>query len=169
MPTNGARSARKLFQKLGELAYKGSSFSARARARKLADAELICTTVSPYVSAFTPAFHIPSVGGRARDASTSTQQQCTKPRNRGAGARHQFLAEKMSLKRVLVGVKRVVDYAVRVRVAGDGSGVELANVKMSMNPFCEIACEEAIRLKEKGGARRPDPGGTPSTRLVSIF
>ena len=57
----------------------------------------------------------------------------------------------------------------RVRVAGDGSGVELANVKMSMNPFCEIACEEAIRLKEKGGARRPDPGGTPSTRLVSIF
>ena len=56
----------------------------------------------------------------------------------------------MSLKRVLVGVKRVVDYAVRVRVAGDGSGVELANVKMSMNPFCEIACEEAIRLKEKG-------------------
>ena len=56
----------------------------------------------------------------------------------------------MSLKRVLVGVKRVVDYAVRVRVAGDGSGVELANVKMTMNPFCEIACEEAIRLKEKG-------------------
>ena len=55
----------------------------------------------------------------------------------------------MSLKRVLVGVKRVVDYAVRVRVAGDGSGVELANVKMSMNPFCEIACEEAIQLKEK--------------------
>ena len=116
------------------------------------------------MSAFTPAFHIPSVGGRARDASTSTQQQCTKPRNRGAGARHQFLAEKMSLKRVLVGVKRVVDYAVRVRVAGDGSGVELANVKMSMNPFCEIACEEAIRLKEKGGARRPDP----STRVVSV-
>ena len=70
----------------------------------------------------------------------------------------------MSLKRVLVGVKRVVDYAVRVRVAGDGSGGELANVKMSMNPFCEIACEEAIRLKEKGGARRPDP-----TRVVSIF
>ena len=70
----------------------------------------------------------------------------------------------MSLKRVLVGVKRVVDYAVRVRVAGDGSGVELANVKMSMNPFCEIACEEAIRLKEKGATRRPDP----STRVVSV-
>jgi electron transfer flavoprotein beta subunit len=51
--------------------------------------------------------------------------------------------------RVLVGVKRVIDYAVRVRVAGDKSGVELANVKMSMNPFCEIACEEAIQLKEK--------------------
>ncbi|KAJ8599541.1 hypothetical protein CTAYLR_007124 [Chrysophaeum taylorii] len=52
--------------------------------------------------------------------------------------------------RVLVGVKRVVDYAVRVRVEPDGSGVSLANVKMSMNPFCEIACEEAIRLKEAG-------------------
>ena len=121
-------------------------------------------SVSPYVTSSTPAFHIPSVGGRARDASTSTQQQCTKPRNQGAGARHQFLADKMSLKRVLVGVKRVVDYAVRVRVAGDGSGVELANVKMSMNPFCEIACEEAIRLKEQGATRRPDP-----TRVVSIF
>lgn len=52
--------------------------------------------------------------------------------------------------RVLVGVKRVVDYAVKIRVAADKSGVELANVKMSINPFCEIAVEEAIRLKEKG-------------------
>lgn len=51
--------------------------------------------------------------------------------------------------KVLVAVKRVVDYAVKVRVAANKSGVELANVKMSMNPFCEIAVEEAIRLKEK--------------------
>jgi len=54
--------------------------------------------------------------------------------------------------KVLVPVKRVVDYNVKVRVKADGSGVELANVKMSMNPFDEIAVEEAIRLKEKGVA-----------------
>jgi electron transfer flavoprotein beta subunit len=51
--------------------------------------------------------------------------------------------------RILVPVKRVVDYNVKIRVKADGSGVELANVKMSMNPFDEIALEEAIRLKEK--------------------
>lgn len=55
----------------------------------------------------------------------------------------------MGLK-VLVPVKRVVDYNVKIRVKGDESGVELANVKMSMNPFDEIAVEEAIRMKEKG-------------------
>ena len=54
--------------------------------------------------------------------------------------------------KVLVPVKRVVDYNVKVRVKGDGSGVELANVKMSMNPFDEIAVEEALRLKEGGNA-----------------
>ncbi|OUJ03919.1 electron transfer flavoprotein subunit beta/FixA family protein [Acetobacter cibinongensis] len=54
--------------------------------------------------------------------------------------------------KILVPVKRVVDYNVRVRVRSDGSGVELANVKMSMNPFDEIALEEAVRLKEKGVA-----------------
>ena len=54
--------------------------------------------------------------------------------------------------KVLVPVKRVVDYNVKVRVNGDGSGVELANVKMSMNPFDEIAVEEALRLKEAGKA-----------------
>ncbi len=54
--------------------------------------------------------------------------------------------------KVLVPVKRVVDYNVKIRVKGDGSGVDLANVKMSMNPFDEIAVEEAIRLKEKGKA-----------------
>ncbi len=54
--------------------------------------------------------------------------------------------------KILVPVKRVVDYNVKVRVKSDQSGVELANVKMSMNPFDEIAVEEAIRLKEKGVA-----------------
>ena len=54
--------------------------------------------------------------------------------------------------KILVPVKRVVDYNVKIRVKSDGSGVELANVKMSMNPFDEIAIEEAIRLKEAGKA-----------------
>ncbi|MCP3053756.1 electron transfer flavoprotein subunit beta/FixA family protein [Aurantimonas marianensis] len=54
--------------------------------------------------------------------------------------------------KVLVAVKRVVDYNVKIRVKPDGSGVDLANVKMSMNPFDEIAVEEAIRLKEAGTA-----------------
>jgi electron transfer flavoprotein beta subunit len=54
--------------------------------------------------------------------------------------------------KVLVPVKRVIDYNVKVRVRADGSGVDLANVKMSMNPFDEIAVEEAIRLKEQGVA-----------------
>lgn len=54
--------------------------------------------------------------------------------------------------KILVTVKRVVDYNVKVRVKDDQSGVETANVKMSMNPFCEIAVEEAVRLKEKGVA-----------------
>ena len=52
--------------------------------------------------------------------------------------------------RVLVGVKRVIDYAVKVNVMADKTGVQLQNVKMSMNPFCEIAVEEAVRLKEAG-------------------
>ncbi|VVT04071.1 electron transfer flavoprotein subunit beta/FixA family protein [Erythrobacter sp. EC-HK427] len=54
--------------------------------------------------------------------------------------------------KILVPVKRVIDYNVKPRVKADGSGVDLANVKMSMNPFCEIAVEEAIRLKEAGKA-----------------
>jgi len=54
--------------------------------------------------------------------------------------------------KVLVAVKRVIDYNVKPRVKMDGTGVDLANVKMSMNPFDEIAVEEAIRLKEKGAA-----------------
>src|SRR6056297_3179846 len=54
--------------------------------------------------------------------------------------------------KVLVAVKRVIDYNVKVRVKPDNTGVDLANVKMAMNPFCEIAVEEAVRLKEKGVA-----------------
>src|SRR5204863_259135 len=54
--------------------------------------------------------------------------------------------------KILVAVKRVVDFNVKVRVKADGSGVETANVKMSMNPFDEIAVEEAVRLKEAGTA-----------------
>jgi electron transfer flavoprotein beta subunit len=54
--------------------------------------------------------------------------------------------------KVLVAVKRVVDYNVKVRPKSDGTGVDLANAKMSINPFCEIAVEEAVRLKEKGVA-----------------
>src|SRR6476469_7435247 len=52
--------------------------------------------------------------------------------------------------KIIVPIKRVVDYNVKVRVKPDGSGVDTANVKMSMNPFDEIAMEEAVRLKEKG-------------------
>src|SRR5215207_1094940 len=55
-----------------------------------------------------------------------------------------------SCMKILVPVKRVVDYNVKVRVKSDGTGVDIANVKMSMNPFDEIAVEEAVRLKEKG-------------------
>ena len=54
--------------------------------------------------------------------------------------------------KILVPVKRVIDYNVKARVKSDQTGVDLANVKMSMNPFCEIAVEEAVRLKEKGVA-----------------
>jgi electron transfer flavoprotein beta subunit len=56
------------------------------------------------------------------------------------------------MKRILVGIKRVVDYNVRVRVKPDGTGVMLDGVKMSINPFDEISLEEALRIKEKGGA-----------------
>jgi hypothetical protein len=64
--------------------------------------------------------------------------------------------------KILVPVKRVVDYNVKIRVKPDGSGVELANVKMSMNPFDEIAVEEALRLKEAGKAT--EVSSSPSAR-----
>src|SRR5213595_2937428 len=73
--------------------------------------------------------------------------------NQGHLRYHQFLSLlKGKPMNVLVPVKRVVDYNVKVRVKSDGSGVDTANVKMSMNPFDEIAVEEAVRLKEKGVA-----------------
>jgi electron transfer flavoprotein beta subunit len=57
-----------------------------------------------------------------------------------------------SVVRILVPVKKVADYNVKVRVKADGTGVDIANVRMSMNPFDEIAVEEAVRLKEAGVA-----------------
>ena len=60
--------------------------------------------------------------------------------------------------KVLVAVKRVIDYNVKVRVKPDNSDVDLTNVKMAMNPFCEIAVEEAVRLKEKGHRQRSGGG-----------
>jgi electron transfer flavoprotein beta subunit len=63
----------------------------------------------------------------------------------------QIISDGKSMK-ILVAVKRVVDYNVKVRPKSDGTGVDIANVKMSINPFCEIAVEEAVRLKEKGVA-----------------
>ena len=56
------------------------------------------------------------------------------------------------MSKILVGLKRVVDYNVRVRVKPDGTGIVTEGVKMSINPFDEIALEEALRIKEKGGA-----------------
>ena len=75
-----------------------------------------------------------------------------KPMKMGSGAWPSRLDRKGWEMKVLVPVKRVVDFNVKIRVKADGSGVDLANVKMSMNPFDEIAVEEAIRLKETGRA-----------------
>ncbi len=66
--------------------------------------------------------------------------------------------------KILVPVKRVVDYNVKVRVKPDASDVDLANVKMSMNPFDEIAVEEAVRLKEAGIARALPTARKPCAR-----
>ena len=80
--------------------------------------------------------------------------------------------------KVLVPVKRVIDYNVKVRVKADGTGVDLANVKMSMNPFDEIAVEEAIRLKEKGIATevvvvsigvKQSPASSPGYRRLNCW
>ena len=72
--------------------------------------------------------------------------------NANYGAVHNFSRGAVEAMKILVPVKRVLDYNVKPRVKSDGTGVDLANVKMSMNPFDEIGVEEAIRLKEKGVA-----------------
>jgi electron transfer flavoprotein beta subunit len=70
------------------------------------------------------------------------------------GASHTLSGNKKNHMKILVPIKRVIDYNVKIRVKTDGSGVDLANVKMSMNPFCEIAVEEAVRMKERGEASK---------------
>jgi electron transfer flavoprotein beta subunit len=79
---------------------------------------------------------------------------CHAPENRYCGATSfsSQLSRRERPMKVLVPVKRVIDYNVKARVKPDQTGVDLANVKMSMNPFCEIAVEEAVRLREKGAA-----------------
>ena len=75
------------------------------------------------------------------------------------------------MERILVGLKRVVDYNVRVRVRSDGSGVETDGVKMSINPFDEIALEEALRIRERGETDEVvvvSIGGTESAELVIL-
>jgi electron transfer flavoprotein beta subunit len=66
--------------------------------------------------------------------------------------------------KVLVPVKRVLDYNLKVRVKPDGSGVDLSNLKLSINPFCEIAIEEAVRMKEGGGGHAKDS----ATEIVAV-
>jgi electron transfer flavoprotein beta subunit len=66
--------------------------------------------------------------------------------------------------KVLVPVKRVLDYNLKVRVKPDGSGVDLSNLKMSINPFCEIAIEEAVRMKEGGGGHAKDA----ATEVIAV-
>ena len=73
--------------------------------------------------------------------------------------------------KILVPIKRVVDYNVKVRPLSDNSNVDLNNVKMSVNPFCEIAVEEAVRLKESGQASEVvvvTVGGDESLSLIHI-
>ena len=69
--------------------------------------------------------------------------------------------------KVLVGVKRVIDYAVKIRVKPDGSGVVKDSVKHSMNPFCEIAVEEAVRMKEAKIAKVKTINHDPNTKDIS--
>ena len=71
-------------------------------------------------------------------------------RDIGLGAGQTLSGTTKNHMKILVPIKRVIDYNVKIRVKSDGSGVDLANVKMSMNPFCEIAVEEAVRIKERG-------------------
>src|SRR5574338_286103 len=94
---------------------------------------------------------LPLVGRRFRPATLQQDSRCVR---RGHGRPNQSPPVGLSRRamKVLVAIKRVIDYNVKIRVKGDGTGVETANVKMSMNPFDEIAVEEAVRLKEGGKA-----------------
>jgi electron transfer flavoprotein beta subunit len=88
---------------------------------------------------------------------------------RSADAQNITIAGEPSVERILVGLKRVVDYNVRIRVRSDGSGVETDGVKMSINPFDEIALEEALRIKERGEANEVvvvSIGGTESEQQL---
>jgi electron transfer flavoprotein beta subunit len=76
------------------------------------------------------------------------------------------IVSRISSMKVLVPVKRVLDYNLKVRVKPDGSGVDLSNLKMSINPFCEIAVEEAVRMKEGGGGHAA--GAATEVIAVSI-
>ena len=71
------------------------------------------------------------------------------------------------MQKIMVCIKRVVDYNVRIRVKPDGSGVMLDGVKMSVNPFDEIALEEALRIKERGAASRSSPSASAWATLSS--
>ncbi len=101
--------------------------------------------MTPFVAAHTlpPPLGVPQCG-----VTNRTNDSVRMLRNR----RDDLKYGEQALMKILVPVKRVVDYNVKVRVKSDGSGVELANIKMSMNPFDEIAVEEALRLKEAGKA-----------------
>ena len=89
---------------------------------------------------------------RQRPAVSNLPARCHNPPEESQAAPDAAFAltQRRTGLKILVPVKRVVDYNVKVRVKGDGSGVDLANVKMSMNPFDEIAVEEAVRLREAG-------------------
>src|ERR1039457_3024237 len=100
-------------------------------------------------------------GSRCRSSSLSSHRSLTArwtrrgpilklPRRKIGAIRRQRRSEGVLMKKIMVCIKRVVDYNVRVRVKPDGSGVMLDGIKMSVNPFDEIALEEALRIKERG-------------------
>ncbi len=128
-----------------------------------------CSVARVARSCFSPRRNIPRRAGspttRATAAETKRRSSII-PRSRASSGEPPSPADRPfqdpSMK-VLVPVKRVVDFNVKVRVKPDGSGVDTANVKMSMNPFDEIAVEESVRLKEKG--RRH--GNRPPFRAAS--
>src|SRR5215468_8052338 len=88
------------------------------------------------------------MAGDFREGARNSSTPRHVPATRSGAARYTATP----MKRILVGIKRVVDYNVRIRVKPDGSGVITDGVKMSVNPFDEIALEEALRIKERGGA-----------------